>query len=123
MKNGGDPFSTNPLKGKVANTLPNTAGAGSGDLILDTNRTSQEERGIITERESIQPSANVRSPSKNPDRSISNPKQQYSQNKNAQSVVNLRLNFPSNLNTAKTENRVDNQYVTKYQGIVEKMKT
>lgn len=48
MKNGGDPFSSNSLKGKVPNTLPNTAAAGSGDLILDTNRTSQEESVIIT---------------------------------------------------------------------------
>lgn len=54
MKAGGDPFSSNPLKLKESNTLPNTAAGGSGDLILDTNRTSQEEEsGIITQRESI----------------------------------------------------------------------
>jgi hypothetical protein len=53
MKNGGDPFSSNSLKGKLPNTLPNTAGAGSGDLILDSNRISQEESAIATQRESI----------------------------------------------------------------------
>jgi len=73
MKNGGDPFSSNSIKGKVPNTLPNTAAAGSGDLILDTNRSNQDEIRIISQRDSIQPT-NLISPSKNPDRSISNPK-------------------------------------------------
>ncbi len=49
MKGGGDQISSNPLKVKEPNTIPNTAAGGSGDLILNTNRISQDEdSGIIT---------------------------------------------------------------------------